>query len=860
MIRLPSHIIPVRYDITMKPDLEAFTFEGEEVIHLRVKKATNKITLHSKELEIVSVAIVRGGGAGTKRAAEKEFAMRTVYDEKAETATFIFRKKIVPGRRELHIVFRGLLNDKLRGFYRSRYEVKGKTRHLATTQFESTDARRAFPCFDEPALKAVFNVTLIVPGESTAISNTMPVAVREHEDGYKAVTFATTPAMSTYLLAFIVGDLESIEKKTKEGVLVRVWTTPGKKHQSAFALDCAVKTLSFFGKYFDIPYPLPVLDLIAIPDFAASAMENWGAVIYREADLLVDPEHSSAATRQRVAVVIAHELAHQWFGNLVTMEWWTHLWLNEGFAAYMESFVPDRLFPEWDMQTQFVGDRLAEALKLDALANTHPIEIVVNHPDEISEIFDSVSYAKGASIIRMLAEYLGEKDFRDGLRYYLKKHSYANASTMHLWNAFEKISGKPIAKMMSGWTQRPGYPLLTVLERGGGFVVHQERFYSSSVSRAHVYRAVQPWFIPVGVATDQRKKAAQFLMKRRAAPLPKSRGAWFKVNAGEYGVFRTSYPESILTAFKGPIKSRRLDARDRFGLVRDVFALAEAGRSATPRAMDFATYYKEEADYTVWAELAVNLNAIALLIADEPYVSEYDRFVRDIFSGIAKRVGWEKKKGEDHLQILLRSVALSRFGSHGDSATIARAKKMFRRITAAGGKNPIDPDVRSVVYAIVAKFGGKRDHAKLIRMYQAATSDEEKSRIMRALGAFRDKRLLKSTLAFSLSKHVRIQNAASMVAWVWINPAGKEVAWSFVRANWKTFLDRYAGGFALSRLVSMTGYFTTLKKAKEVERFFKNHPAPGAERTVTQALERIRGNAAWLARDREAVKKYLTEF
>jgi len=852
-VRLPAHIVPMRYDITLKPDLEAFTFEGKETIHLSLKKAAKKITLHSKELDIRSAEIVRDAGKGSA----KEFALRISYDEKAETATFAFPRKIPRGDLELRLIFSGILNDKMRGFYRSRYEVRGKTRHLATTQFEATDARRAFPCFDEPALKAKFDVTLVVPEESTAISNTLPVAISEHEGGYKVVKFATTPAMSTYLLAFIVGDFESIEKKTKEGVLVRVWTTPGKKHQAAFALDCAVRTLSFFGGYFDIPYPLPVLDLIAIPDFAAFAMENWGAVTYREIALLVDPEHSSAATRQRVAMVIAHELAHQWFGNLVTMEWWTHLWLNEGFASYMEYFAVDRLFPKWDTQTQFVMGRLGDALMLDALMNTHPIEVDVHHPDEIGEIFDDISYSKGASVIHMLADYLGKKDFRDGLRYYLKKHSYANTSTVHLWKAFEKISGKPVTKMMSGWTRKPGYPLLTVSEGKNGLAVRQERFFANPVSRSRS-KAAGPWFIPVSVMTDRQRQKKQFLMKEKNISLPKYGGAWFKLNAGEAGVFRTSYPENILKAFKEPLRTGRFNARDRLGLIRDVMALAGAGKIATTDALDLAAFYKKETDYAVWTELASDLNTVALLVADEPCAENYHRFARDIFAGIAKKVGWQKKRGEDHLQTLLRGLVLLHFGMHGDPETIARAKKTFSRATHV--KNSLDPDVRMVVYAIVARYGGRKEQAKLMKMYRSAALHEEKNRIGRALAAFNDKNLLKKTLSFSLSGHVRLQDAVGIISWVWVNPAGKDLAWSFVKANWKTFLERYGGGHDLAHLLALASCFTSLKKAKEIERFFKKNPAPGAARTIAQVLEKIRGNAAWLARDQKAIEKHLTEF
>src|SRR3989344_4184370 len=391
-VRLPDHFRPERYRIILKPDLET-------------------------------------SGVRFRKGRKEIFAEKIRYDADAETATFVFPSRLPRGKAELELEFRGKLSDQMRGFYRSRYLVGGREKFLATTQLEATDARRAFPCFHEPAMKAVFDVTLMVRNGLTAISNTLPAAVREHEPGYQTVRFEPSPKMSTYLLPFIVGALEFVEGKTKEGILVRVFTTPGKKEQARFALEVAKRCLSFYNGYFGIPYPLPVLDLIAIPDFEAAAMENWGAVTYRESALLVDPAHSSERTRQWVAVVIAHELAHQWFGNLTTMEWWTHLWLNEGFARYLEYLTLDALYPEWKMWDRFAAGVLGSAMELDALEHTHPIEVEVHHPREITEIFDEVSYSKGAAVIKMLADHLGPRDFRDGLRHYLKKHSYANAST-----------------------------------------------------------------------------------------------------------------------------------------------------------------------------------------------------------------------------------------------------------------------------------------------------------------------------------------------------------------------------------------------------------------------------------------------
>lgn len=846
-VRLLSHVKPLRYTITLKPDLESFTFEGEEAIQLVLEKSTKTITLHSKELDIESAEVTKGK--------EKIFALKISYDEKAETATFLFPKSILKGNLELKLVFRGILNDKMRGFYRSSYHVGGTTRHMATTQFEATDARRAFPCFDEPAVKSVFEVNLIVPPESTAISNTIPTKIREHEGGYKVVSFAPTPKMSTYLLAFIVGDFEHIEKKTKEGVLVRVFVTPGKKHQARFALNCAVKTLSFFTKYFNIPFPLPVLDLIAIPDFSAGAMENWGAITYRESAILFDPEHSSAANKQWVARVIAHELSHQWFGNLVTIEWWTHLWLNEGFASYIEYLALDHLFPGWDIWTQFAYEDLGEALTLDALKNTHPIEVNVHHPDEIHEIFDSVSYSKGASVIRMLANYLGEKDFRDGLRHYLKKHSYSNTATADLWRAFKYVSGKPIEKIMKHWTGKPGYPLLTISEGKNRFTLEQSRFFSSAISRRQV-KDKTIWSIPVSYRTDRSAKK-EFLMRAKKNHLPRVPSKWLKLNVGESGFFRTRYPISLQKNFDEPIKRKQFDALDRLGLIRDVMATAKPGKLSTPEGLGFALHYKNETDYTVWVELASSIGKIHDLIRREPFLEKYNAFARDIFAPIARKVGWTKKRGENHTQTLLRSMVLSNFGFYGDSGTIRRAQAMFQKIK--GTMNPIPADLRGVVYTTVARNGGQKEYARLLTMYKEATLHEEKNRIGRALGSCKDKTLLKKTLAFSLSKYVRVQDSISMIATVWRNSVGQEIAWNFVKANWKTLLNRYGGAHSFSKLIGVADSSNSLSLAKNFRRFFKTHPAPGAARAIEQALENIHSNAAWLARDRKELGKWLSQ-
>ncbi|MBI5139735.1 M1 family metallopeptidase [Candidatus Nomurabacteria bacterium] len=818
-VRLSRNIVPISYDIKLHPDLENFTFSGMETISLSILKETNFITLHSKEIEITTAEIL------IKK--EKVFA-KISYDEKRETASFLFPQKIQKGECKITIVFKGILNDKMRGFYRSRYAIKGKVYHMATTQFEATDARRAFPCFDEPAKKAIFHVSLVIPKGKTAISNTLPVSVEEHEVGYEVVKFSPTPEMSTYLLAFIIGDFEYLESKTKRGVKVRVYTTPGKKHQANFALLCAVKSLDFYEKYFDIKYPLPVLDMIAIPDFSSGAMENWGAITYRESALLVDENNSSLNNKQWVALVIAHELAHQWFGNLVTMEWWTHLWLNEGFASYIEYLAVDKLFPEWDIWTQFSTADLGVALRLDALLNTHPIEIPVHHPSEIGEIFDEVSYSKGASIIRMLASYLGEKDFRDGLRYYLKKHSYKNTETIHLWQAFSKISKKPVARMMHNWTSKPGYPVVKAEIKNNKLFWSQERFFSSPISK-HKAKDKTKWEIPI---TFKNKK----------------------VNFGETGFFRTAYSKDMLEKLKIGVEKKLLSARDRLGIVRDLFALSEAGIVPTTDALEFLSNFKNEDNYTVWVEIASGLARIEQILAKTSMKTSFDTFAIKLFSPLVHKLGWEKRKDEAHADALLRPLAIARAGRAGDKKIIIKARNLFKAMQNGA---QVNPDIRGAVYSIVATVGGMKEFKTLIEMYKRETLHEEKNRIGSALGDFQNLKLLKLACIFAMSKNVRIQDTVSVLSSVATNPLGRDIWWSFVSKNWKTFVSRYGeGGLTLARAIKAISSSAEEKHFKSFRKFFKTNDAPGAKRAVEQVLERLEGNILWLKRDYKNLENF----
>ena len=857
---LPETARPSKYRIKLQPDLKNFTFDGEQSVDLLILEATSTIVLNSIDLEIGNTALHANGTTLTSKS--------VTIDKDAETATLDFGETIQPGDARLEMAFTGELNDKLMGFYRSEYTSQdGETRYLATTQFEPTDARRAFPCWDEPAKKATFEVTLVFSDEYQAVSNTPVVEEAVPGPGLKSVRFAETPIMSTYLLAFIVGNLTSIEERAAGGTTVGVWTTPGKEDQASFALDTSVKLLGYFNEYFGIPYPLPKLDHIAIPDFAAGAMENWGAVTYRETALLVDPDNSSAGTRQRVAEVIAHEMAHMWFGDLVTMEWWDDLWLNESFASWMGNKAVDWLFPEWEMWTQFVNMDTNRALSLDGLKNSHPIEQAVKNPAEVSQLFDAISYSKGASVIRMLENFLGEESFRKGLNRYLSSHMYDNARTEDLWSALETESGQPVTAIMDSWVKQMGYPVLQVeSDRTGGqttLSVTQERF---------VYDRLlgdggpdldsdnnEVWRVPVSARQGSEESAVTVMDGRQTQiDVPGSGDGWVKLNPLQTGFFRVNYSTEDWQRLVPAIESLELHATDRLGVQNDAYALSRAGLLPVTQFLSLAQAYKNEGDASVWSDLASNLRDIEQLISDEAIHPAYQGFAREIFGPAARKIGWEPKSGEGHLDALLRSTVLSQAGSYHDPDVAAQASERFQKYLQ--DRETLAPDLRGVVFAMAAQSGGKDVYDQIWGLEGETDLAEEKIRLLMSLTRFQQPELLNSTLADSLSAKVRSQDSITLVAGVAANPKGRDLAWEFVKDNWAEFDRRYGGGgFGLMRLVSICSHFNSQEKADEVDSFFAEHPAPAAERTVRQALERVRLNIKWLGQNRQELTDWFTK-
>lgn len=617
---LPEQVRPVQYDIFLVPDLKENTFRGQLNVTIEVREPTREICMNAAELEITRAHIVSEEDASFPQEG------LVASDAAHERCTITFAETIGPGVWNLALAFHGTLNDQLHGFYRSTYTDKDGNLHtLAVTQFEATDARRAFPCWDEPEFKAVFSVTLVIDPTFTAVSNTAVTSERI-VGGKKIVCFADTIKMSTYLVAFVVGELEATDPIVVGTTPIRIWCVPGKKHLMAFAQKVAVACLSFYENYYSIPYPGDKLDLLAVPDFAAGAMENLGAITFRETALLVDEASGTHAELERVADVVAHEVAHMWFGDLVTMKWWNGIWLNEAFATFMELLAVNNWKPEWNRWTTFGVERGA-AFALDGLHSTRTVEVEVNSPSDADAMFDVLTYQKGAGVLRMLEQYLGPSVFQNGIREYLHTHQFANASTDDLWQALSRASSQDVSVIMHNWIFSPGYPMVSVRFENEQLVVSQERFTYlpeplKNLSGASVHAAVpvqdQLWQIPiqVNIIYDKRKCGIRFLLTNREICMDIPGGTLhdaFLLNAGGHGYYRVHYSRELLN----PLLSRldELLPIERFNLVADAWALTMAGFMRIDEYLDFTKHFRKERDKNVWTVLISSFNILEQVIA-----------------------------------------------------------------------------------------------------------------------------------------------------------------------------------------------------------------------------------------------------
>ncbi|PON95981.1 Peptidase M1, alanine aminopeptidase/leukotriene A4 hydrolase [Trema orientale] len=857
--RLPKFALPRRYDIKLKPDLHSCKFSGSVSIDTDIVSDTRFIVLNAADLTVDS-----GSVSFTDTKSSKVFQPSNVeIFEEDEILVVEFAETLPIGVGVLAIGFEGILNDKMKGFYRSTYEHNGEKKNMAVTQFEPVDARRCFPCWDEPACKATFKITLDVPSELVALSN-MPV-IEEKVDGHlKTVSYQESPIMSTYLVAIVVGLFDYVEDHTSDGIKVRVYCQVGKANQGKFALHVAVKTLELYKEYFAVPYPLPKLDMIAIPDFAAGAMENYGLVTYRETALLYDDQHSAAANKQRVATVVAHELAHQWFGNLVTMEWWTHLWLNEGFATWVSYLASDSLFPEWKVWTQFL-DESVEGLRLDGLEESHPIEVEINHASEIDEIFDAISYRKGASVIRMLQSYLGAESFQRSLASYIKKHAYSNAKTEDLWAALGEGSGQPVNKLMNSWTKQQGYPVVSVKVKDQKLEFEQSQFLSSGS------RGDGQWIIPITLCCGSYDNRKSLLLERKSETLDLHeylgcsitnnsltesktgvKGAsctWIKLNVDQTGFYRVKYDEHLAARLRHAIEKNYLSATDRFGILDDSFALCMARQQSFVSLLTLMGAYREELDYTVLSNLITVSYKLVRIAADAvPELLELvKQFFISLFQYSAEKLGWQPKAGESHLDAMLRGEVLTALAIYGHDSTLDEASRRFHAFLDDRNTPLFPPDIRKAAYVGVMQrvnASNRSDYESLLRVYRESDLSQEKTRVLSSLASSPDPKIILEVLNFLLSSEVRSQDAVFGLA---VGIEGREVAWTWLKDNWEHISKTWGSGFLITRFVSaIVSPFASFEKVKEIEEFFASRTKPAIARTLKQSIERVNINAKWV--------------
>ncbi len=842
--RLFREFCPTNYKLSLRPDREKAVFSGSVIITgKKVYRPNKRITLHQVGLKIKSATIIKHDKKEDITCKVDRINHHDRYDE-----VRIHTKEILyPGNYTIALEFEGKITPQMNGIYPCNFELQSQKKQLIATQFESHHAREVFPCIDEPEAKATFDLMLTTPKGEEVISNTPPK--QQSTTAKETITaFETTPIMSTYLLAFVYGEMGYKEAKTKDGVTVRAYATPDNVKFTEFALMVAVKCLDFYNDYFGIPYPLEKCDMIALPDFASGAMENWGCVTYREQCMLVDPKNTSIPTKQYVAMVVAHELAHQWFGNLVTMRWWTDLWLNEGFASWIEYMAVDYIFPEWQMWTQFAVDEQHRAFKLDALEHTHPIEVPIKHPDEIRSIFDTISYSKGASVIHMLNAYLGPEDFRKGLQHYLTAHSFKNTDTVDLWKALEDTSNKPVSEFMHAWTTQSGFPVVSINTIKSSTTISQARFY---INPKHPKSSHVTW--PISLQANNLDIPE--LLNTESLTIKTAKPETIKLNQNQTGFYRVDYDQEQLIYLGKNVKNGSLMPLDRLGILGDVFESAKAGFTPTKEALAFLDNFIDEDNSAVWDVMAGALGTIRSTMDDEELREAMKPYIIKLSAKQYKRLGWTPKKTDSYFDQLLRPTVIGMTSSADDPKALTEALKQF---DSASSIENILPDFRSIVFGTtVRQRNDQKTFDKLFKMHESSILSEEKTTLAAALTGFKSPELFEQALDLIKTPAIRSQDIAYWIVYSLSNRFARRATWEWMQTNW-SWLDKTIGNdLSFHRFpLYVANAFSDVSFIPEFKKFFDKHTSSALERSINQGIETLEWQSAWKDRDLKAIKEF----
>ncbi|XP_042237280.1 endoplasmic reticulum aminopeptidase 1-like isoform X3 [Homarus americanus] len=874
-VRLPFHVRPLHYDISLHPNLTTRHVQGEMTIKLTTIEETTAIIIHGHELNV------------------SQYSLKNKYGKPIEIIKFL----IYPRHQQLYLgldeilrrgsnytlkmSFETTLKEELDGFYLSSYiNGDGEKRYIATTHFEPTSARSAFPCFDEPHLKAKFHLSIYRDSQHFTLFN-MPQQTTVPVEGSDLFLdeFQESVEMSTYLVAFIVCDYDLVYNFTEHNVKVSVYAPPNMINQANYSLRIASHILDYYDKFFGVAYPLPKQDLIAIPDFGAGAMENWGLITYRETALMFDKNNTSSRSQQRVAVAIAHELAHQWFGNLVTMSWWSDLWLNEGFASFMENIGAAVAEPGWAMEEQFIVEKMHPALSLDALLASHPISTPVTDPAQIESIFDTISYKKGASIISMLESFIGRNMLQEGLRLYLDSHRYGNAATDDLWEALTTVTKKhgkelDIKGIMDTWTLQAGFPLISVSLQDGHVTASQARFL---VCEENVTDPNEPlnttlgyrWHVPLTYITSGNPhNQTMHWMNLTDVDFDVARDTkWIKVNVGQRGFYRVSYDMAGWEALNNVLQTNidTLSPADRASLIDDVFTLVNpfcttiqnwAGTVSATVALDLSLYLKKETKYIPWHTALGHLFKWVRLIFNYPAHTLMLDYIHTLVRPHYETIGWNDTG--THLERLLRSEVLWAAVQCGNSHAIQEAQQRFSSWRT--NNDSIPPNLRSVVYSTGVRYGTEEDWRHCWQVYNSSSIPSEKGLMLKAMAQTRDPWLMQQYLEYTLdATKIRPQDVMTVLKQVSKNPGGRLSAWRMVRQHWSQISQLFGhGSFTMGAIIkAVTSPFTSSFDLGEVEAFFKDVDVGPGERALAQALETIRLHIQWHEHNLDSLTSWL---
>ena len=828
--KLPKEVVPIKYSVRFVPNSDNFTFTGSETVELSVHSPVRQLVLNALELKVIEASI---DGKALPQSAMK-------IDEKNELFTLTLPSQLAAGSHTLALTFSGKINQQGQGLFYMRYQEQGTSaKKIALgTQFEATDARRLFPCWDEPSFRARFQLTAVVPENWLAVSN-MPIESEKKVSDGKEIRFAATPSMSSYLNVFVAGELDLIESRSGP-TQIRVITTRGKAELGRYALEATAQILKYYNDYFGVPYPLPKLDQIALPGGFGGAMENWGGITYYESALLFDPKNSSAETKQDIYEVLAHEMAHQWFGDLVTMAWWDNLWLNEGFASWMGTKCTAHFNPQWEVwlrrnlprdPTRRVGIAKEQAMEGDARSTTHPIQQPIATEAEASSAFDDITYKKGQSFLRMLESFLGEDVFRDGIRRYIAAHKYSNSTTADLWNALSESSGKPIAEIAASWTEQPGFPMVKVKrEQSGKFSLTQERFTVN-------FKNAPPleWKIPLTYSVIGEAPGTLLMTGKidSLQKLPANRA--LKLNVNGAGNYRVEYDEPSWSLLLQTLPE--LGVEDRVNLLSDAWALVQADRAPVSLYFGLVEKLPSSTELAEREQIINVLDFINRLLIGRPEREKFQAYARSILRPTFDALGWDPKAGEPATAGNLRASLINALGDLNDQEIVAGCRERLKKYLT----NPqsLQPDLRPSVFAVVGRYADKETWNQLHELGLKTTSTEEKQNYYDGLAGAIDPTLVKKTLPIALTDELPTSRAVFLVAKVARDSEHPDLAWNFAKASMKALLAKTDALGANRYAPSLFAFFSDDSRADELKAYAKLSLPVTSATDVAKAVDEI---------------------